>query len=325
MRILVAGGAGYIGSHTCKALARAGHTPIVYDNLSAGHEWAVKWGILERGDLNDSKLLADVFKRHRPEAVINFAGLIAVGESTKEPILYYRNNVAGMLTLLEVMREHDVSSIVFSSTCAIYGVPLQLPIVESSPQHPINPYGRSKLMGEHILRDACAAHGLGAVALRYFNAAGADAEGELGPDHDPVTHLIPLVLQAAAGLRREIAIFGADYETPDGTCVRDYVHVTDLAAAHVAALAVSKPGQFKSYNLGTGRGISVSEVVDAARRITGKPIAVNAAPRREGDAPLMVADASLAEAELKWHASHSAIENIIGTSWRWMTKHSPSR
>jgi UDP-arabinose 4-epimerase len=324
MRVLVAGGAGYIGSHTCKALAEAGHVPIVYDNLHTGHAWAVKWGVLERGDLNDAATLGAVFRKHRPEAIINFAGLINVGFSVKEPTLYYRVNVGGMLTLVETMQVHDVGSIVFSSSCATYGLPDRVPIVEDTRQSPINPYGRSKLMGEMILRDACAAHGLAAVALRYFNAAGADAAGELGEEHDPETHLIPLVLQAAAGQRPGISVFGNDYDTPDGTCIRDYIHVTDLAAAHVAALSACKAGKFAAYNLGTGNGASINEVIAQARIITGRTIAAVPAPRRDGDPPRLVADASLAATGLKWRPAHSDPENIIRTAWRWMVEHRES-
>ncbi len=211
MRVLVAGGAGYIGSHTCKALARAGHLPIVYDNLHTGHPWAVKWGPLVRGDINDPVALATAIREHRPEAIINFAALAYVGESMLEPTRYYRTNVGGMITLVEVMQSHGIGSIVFSSSCATYGIPERLPVVEGTSQRPINPYGRTKLMGEEILRDACAAHGLGAISLRYFNAAGADPERELGEEHDPETHLIPLVLQAAHGKRPSISVFGTDY------------------------------------------------------------------------------------------------------------------
>jgi UDP-arabinose 4-epimerase len=321
VRVLVAGGAGYIGSHTCKALALAGHTPIVYDNLRTGHAWAVKWGPLERGDLNDAAALGEAMRRHRPQAVINFAALAYVGESTREPTLYYRANVAGTITLLEAMRAHDVGSLVFSSSCATYGVPARLPIVETMPQAPINPYGRSKLMAEHILRDACAAHGLAAVALRYFNAAGADPEGDLGEEHDPEPHLIPLVLQAALGNRPKVAIFGTDYDTADGTCIRDYVHVSDLATAHVAALAACQEGRFSAYNLGTGQGASINDVIAKAREVTGRPIEAEAAARRAGDPPVLVADPSLARATLAWAPCHSDLGSIIGSTWSWMTKH----
>lgn len=321
MRVLVAGGAGYIGSHTCKALAQAGHVPIVYDNLHTGHAWAVKWGAFEQGDINDAAALTAAMRRHRPDAIINFAALAYVGESNKEPTLYYRNNVAGMLTLLEAMRANDVGTIVFSSSCATYGIPERLPIVEGLRQDPISPYGRSKLMGEHILRDACAAHGVAAIALRYFNAAGADADGEVGEEHDPETHLIPLVLQAAAGMRPDIAIFGTDYDTPDKTCIRDYVHVTDLAAAHVAALSACRAGQFAAYNLGAGHGVSINDVISRARAITGRPIAARAEARRPGDPPVLVADAALARQALDWKPGHSGLDNIVTTAWRWMTEH----
>ena len=321
MRVLVAGGAGYIGSHTCKALAEAGHVPIVYDNLHTGHEWAVKWGPFERGDLNDPAALGAAMRRHRPEAVVDFAALAYVGDSMKEPTQYYRANVAGTITLLEAMRTHDIGSIVFSSTCATYGVPASMPIVETMAQDPINAYGRSKRMAEEILRDACAAHGVGAIALRYFNAAGADPDGQLGEEHDPESHLIPLVLQTALGLRPSIAIFGTDYATPDGTCVRDYVHVSDLASAHVAALEACRAGRFAAYNLGTGHGASITEVVTRAREITGRPIRTEAAARRPGDPPVLVADASLALQALSWKASRSDLGHIIETAWRWMTTH----
>ncbi|HTR87567.1 MAG TPA: UDP-glucose 4-epimerase GalE [Reyranella sp.] len=320
MRVLVAGGAGYIGSHTCKALARAGHTPVVYDNLHTGHEWAVKWGPFERGDLNDKAALAATFAKHKPEAVINFAALAYVGESNSEPTLYYRNNVAGLIALIETMRAHDIGAMVFSSSCTVYGVPDKVPIVETARQEPISPYGRSKLMGEMILRDACAAHGLGAVALRYFNAAGADPEGELGEEHDPETHLIPLVLQAAQGTRPHISVFGSDYPTPDGTCIRDYIHVTDLATAHVAALSACTPGRFAAYNLGTGAGSSINEVVGLARQITRRTIVAKVEGRRPGDPPKLVADASSATTALGWRAQHSGLDEIVDTAWRWINE-----
>jgi UDP-arabinose 4-epimerase len=320
VRVLVAGGAGYIGSHTCKALARAGHLPIVYDNLHTGHAWAVKWGPLVRGDIDDPVALGAAIREHRPEAVINFAALAYVGESMVEPLRYYRANVAGMITLVEVMRKHDVGSLVFSSSCATYGVPDRLPVVEGMPQQPINTYGRTKLMGEQILRDACAAHGVGAMALRYFNAGGADPEGELGEEHDPETHIIPLVLQAAHGFRPDISIFGTDYDTPDGTCVRDYVHVTDLAAAHVAALAHCRPGSFQACNLGAGQGVSIAELIARTRLLTGREIRTVEAPRRAGDPPILVADVALARKILDWAPAHSSIDDIIRTAWTWMTE-----
>jgi len=321
LRVLVAGGAGYIGSHTCKVLAAAGHVPVVFDNLRSGHEWAVKWGPFERGDINDAQALADVLKRHRPEAVINFAALANVGDAERDPVGCYRINVGGLLTLIEAMGAHGVGRMVFSSSCGIYGAPATLPIVENLPQQPINAYGRSKQMGEQVLRDACAAHGLGAVALRYFNAAGADLEGETGEEHEPETHLIPLVLQAANGKRPHVAVFGSDYDTPDGTCVRDYVHVTDLATAHMAAVGACREGRFAAYNLGAGRGASVNEVIAKVREITQRHIVVKAEPRRPGDAPVLVADARLAQSALGWAPQHSDLDTMIGTAWRWMTEH----
>jgi UDP-arabinose 4-epimerase len=294
---------------------------VVYDNLTTGHAWTVKWGPLEQGNINDAAALADVMRRHRPQAIINFAALSNVGESAYEPTRYYRTNVAGMITLLEAMRAHDVGSIVYSSTCATYGVPASLPIVETMAQAPINPYGRSKLMAEETLRDACAAHGVGAIALRYFNASGADPDGELGEEHDPETHLIPLVLQAALGNRPRVAINGTDYDTADGTCIRDYVHVSDLAEAHVAAITACQASQFSAYNLGTGQGVSINQVIAKAREVTGRPIEAAAAARRPGDPPVLVADPSLAKEALSWAPRQSDLGNILGSAWAWMTEH----
>jgi UDP-arabinose 4-epimerase len=321
VRVLVTGGAGYIGSHTCKALAEAGHTPIVYDNLRTGHAWAVKWGPLEYGDINDLAGLSDAMRRHRPDAVINFAALAYVGESVTRPDFYYQTNVGGMNTLLQAMRFHDVNAIVLSSSCATYGVPARVPIGEDTPQNPINPYGRSKRMAEEIMCDVCAAYGLGGIALRYFNAAGADADGELGEEHEPETHLIPLVLQVAAGQRDHVSIFGTDYDTPDGTCIRDYVHVTDLASAHVAALSKCQPGGLSAFNLGTGHGSSIAEVVACARAVTGKTIVAQEGPRRPGDPPALVADAARAREVLGWNPAHSDLEKVIADAWAWMTIH----
>jgi UDP-arabinose 4-epimerase len=318
---LVTGGAGYIGSHTCKALAAAGHTPIVFDNLRTGHAWAVKWGPLEHGDINDLASLCDAMRRHRPDAVINFAALAYVGESATRPDFYYQTNVAGMITLLQAMRLHDVGAMVLSSSCATYGVPARIPIAEDTPQGPINVYGRSKRMAEEILRDVCSAYGLGGIALRYFNAAGADPDGDIGEEHDPETHLIPLVLQAAAGWRPQISVFGSDYDTPDGTCIRDYIHVADLATAHVAALSKCRPGEFSAYNLGTGRGSSIAEVIACARAVTGKAIVTRAEARRLGDPPALVADAALARKTFGWSPTHSDLENVIKDAWAWMTIH----
>ena len=285
--VLVTGGAGYIGSHACKALARAGYLPIVYDNLSYGHEWAVKWGPFQRGDILDRTRLDEVLAKYRPDAVMHFAAFAYVGESVTDPGKYYRNNVAGSLALLEAMRDFGIPRIVFSSSCATYGLPDRFPISEDAPQRPINPYGASKLMVERMLADFESAHGLVWTALRYFNAAGADADCEIGEEHDPETHLIPLVLDAASGRRPHVTIFGTDYDTPDGTCIRDYIHVTDLAEAHVLALQASEGGTSAAYNLGNGRGFSVREVINSVERVTGLnvPIHIGRAPcRRSADA-----------------------------------------
>ncbi len=323
--VLVTGGAGYIGSHTCKALARAGFTPVTYDNLVSGHRWAVRWGPLETGDILDSLRLSAVMKAYRPVAVIHFAAFAYVGESITEPAKYYRNNVAGSQVLLDVMRAHDVNQIVFSSSCATYGIPDRLPITEDTPQSPINPYGATKLMVERMLADYGAAYGLRSVALRYFNAAGADPDGDTGEDHDPETHLLPLVLETAAGLRPDFTIFGDDYATPDGTCIRDYVHVSDLAQAHVLALQLlGRGGDSARFNLGNGAGYSVAQIIETARRITGREIKVKHGPRRPGDPASLVADASKARADLGWQPKFPAIDDIVGSSWDWLLRHRQS-
>jgi UDP-arabinose 4-epimerase len=315
--ILVTGGAGYIGSHACKALAGAGHTPVTYDNLSRGFEHAVKWGPFERGDILDPEQLGAAIARHQPDAVIHFAAFAYVGESMEDPGLYFRNNVVGTLGLLDAMRAHGVSKIVFSSSCTTYGARSCDPITEDRPQAPVDPYGRSKWMVEQILRDYAHAYGLRAVALRYFNAAGADPDGEIGEDHDPEPHLIPVLLDAAAK-GAPFMINGDDYDTPDGTCVRDYVHVTDLADAHVLALASlgREPG-LTAYNLGTGRGFSIREIIDAASRRLDRRIEVNVGPRRPGDLDATTAVAGLAERELGWRPRLSNLDDIIDTAWRW--------
>ncbi|GAB4525285.1 MAG: UDP-glucose 4-epimerase GalE [Amphiplicatus sp.] len=317
--VLVTGGAGYIGSHAAKALAQAGYAPVVFDNLSRGHEWAVKWGPFIRGDLHDAAALDDVFERHRPQAVMHFAAFAYVGESMSDPYLYYRNNVGGTLSLLAAMRRAGCGKIVFSSTCATYGVPEKIPITEETPQNPVNPYGASKLMTERVLADADAAYGLKSVALRYFNAAGADPDGEIGEAHDPETHLIPLALEAAAGMREELRVFGDDYDTPDGSCVRDYIHVADLADAHVLALGWLLNGRpSRIFNLGNGRGFSVFEVLNAVERVTGRRPPYRIAARRAGDPPVLVADAGRAEAELGWRPARPALEAQIADAWRWL-------
>lgn len=322
MRVLVTGGAGYVGSHTCKALAAAGHQPIVYDNLRTGHRWAVQWGPFEHGDVLDTQRVAEAISRHDIEAVMHFAALAYVGESVREPLAYYETNVGGLLSVLKAMNTHGVDRLVFSSTCAVYGTPRTMPICEDLICDPINPYGRSKLMCEHILKDHSNAYEIGAVALRYFNAAGADAEGQIGEEHDPETHLIPLVLQAAAGFREGITIFGDDYETPDGTCVRDYIHVNDLARAHVAALDACRPGEFAAYNLGTGSGYSVQQIIDAARTVTNRSLHVSTGSRRPGDPPILIADPSRAADVLGWRARESDLQTIIESAWRWLVEFS---
>ena len=282
--VLVTGGAGYIGAHACKALARAGYTPITYDNMVYGHRSAVKWGPLEEGDITDCARLEAVMRKYTPKAVMHFAAYAYVGESVEKPSKYYRNNVAGTLTLLESMRNCGIDKIIFSSTCATYGMPEQIPIPEDHPQNPINPYGRSKLMIEWILKDFAAAYDMRYVSLRYFNAAGADPDAEIGEDHDPETHLIPLVLDVASGKRAQIEIFGTDYDTPDGTCIRDYIHVTDLADAHLLALEyLISGGNSDVFNLGNGNGFSVREVIATALKITGCDIPYLESDRRAGD------------------------------------------
>lgn len=319
--ILVTGGAGYIGSHACKALAAEGFLPIVIDNLCYGHREAVRWGPFEQGDIADRSWLDDVFERHRPLAVMHFAAFAYVGESVSNPGKYYRNNVVGTLTMLEAMRDHGVNTLVFSSTCATYGVPETVPIAESAPQAPINPYGMSKLMVEAMLSDFDRAHGLKSIALRYFNAAGADPECEIGERHDPETHLIPLALEAAAGKGAPLTVFGEDYPTADGTCIRDYIHVTDLAEAHVAALRALLAGaQSRAYNLGTGMGYSVRQVLETIEKVTGRPVPHDVGPRRPGDPAELVADPSAAGRDLGWSPRKSDLDSIVGTAWAWHCK-----
>lgn len=316
--VLVTGGAGYIGSHTCKALARAGYLPVSYDNLVYGHEWAVQWGPLVIGDIADRSRLDEVMVKYRPRAVLHFAAYAYVGESVDNPGKYYRNNVAGTLNLLEAMRDHGVNSMVFSSSCATYGIPREIPITEGHPQIPINPYGASKLMVEQMLRDFHGAHRINSISLRYFNAAGADSAGEIGEDHEPETHLVPLVLDVAIGQREAITIFGDDYDTPDGTCIRDYIHVSDLADAHTLALKLleAKSG-CDAYNLGNGQGVSVKEVIEMAREMTGREISVKIGPRRPGDPTRLVGDATKAKNKLGWRPNRADLKQIIGDAWKW--------
>lgn len=312
------GGAGYIGSHTCKALARAGYLPVTYDNLVYGHEWAVKWGPLERGDILDRSRLDDVIGHYRPSAIMHFAAFAYVGESVGDPGKYYRNNVTGSLILLEAARDAGIANLVFSSTCATYGTPERLPIVEEAPQNPINPYGASKLMVERILADFGAAHAIRSMALRYFNAAGADPDNEIGEDHDPETHLIPLVLDAVSGRRSNITVSGTDYDTRDGTCVRDYIHVADLADAHVKALEMPLAGAPSNvFNIGTAQGFSVREVIDTVTRIAGISVPVQMGSRRAGDPATLISDATKAQHVLGWEPRLKDLDQIISTAWAW--------
>ncbi|VTS05602.1 UDP-glucose 4-epimerase GalE [Tuwongella immobilis] len=321
MRILVTGGAGYIGSHTVRLLLQQGHSVVVYDNLQTGHRQAVPSGMLVVGDLNDSAMLDQALIQHRVEAVIHFAASAYVGESVQNPAKYYRNNVINTIQLLERMRLNGVQKLVFSSTVATFGVPDSLPITEDHPQAPINPYGRTKLMIEMALADYCQAYGIGHVILRYFNAAGASRDATLGEDHTPETHLIPLVLQTALGMRSHIDIFGTDYPTPDGTCIRDYVHVEDLASAHVLALEHLQPGSQRRYHLGSEHGSSIREIIAISERITGRRIPVREAPRRPGDPPALVASSAKIRRELGWSPEYRDIESILQTAWNWHRTH----
>ena len=285
--VLVTGGSGYIGSHTCKALSAAGFLPVAYDKLIYGHRYAVKWGPLEIGDIRDRARLDEILVKYQPVAVLHFAAFAYVGESVLEPGKYYMNNVAGTLELLEAMRARLIHSIVFSSTCATYGIPVEQPITEQMRQEPVNPYGRSKLMIERILADYSTAYGTRSVALRYFNACGADPNGETGEDHEPETHLIPRGLMAAAGEIPHLDLYGTDYDTPDGTCIRDYIHVSDLADAHVRALQyLIEGGKTTAFNLGTGHGFSVRNVIETIERVTGRKVPVKEMPQRPGDPPV---------------------------------------
>jgi UDP-arabinose 4-epimerase len=318
MRVLVTGGAGYIGSHTAKQLARSGYEPIVLDNLRHGHRRSVRWGPLIEMDLEDRQGLRQVFQTYQIGAVLHFAALAYVGESIHAPAEYFQNNVANTLNLLDAMRENGVDKIVFSSTCATYGNPEQLPISEIHTQVPVNPYGESKLMVERILNWYGRAYGLEWVALRYFNAAGADPEGEIGEVHLPETHLIPRAIAAAYGDCPALEVFGTDYETADGTAVRDYIHVTDLARAHVRALKwLKNGGSSMALNLGTGEGHSVQEVIAAIERIGGRQVPVKISPRRPGDPARLVADATLAARVLGWTPRHQSLDEIIATAWQW--------
>lgn len=315
--ILVIGGAGYIGSHTVRMLAEKGYNPVVFDNLSKGHREAVSAYPFELGDLGDKARLTEVFKKHAINAVMHFAAFIEVGESVKEPSKYYHNNVAQVLNLLDAMVENNIKHFVFSSTAATFGEPVRSTIDETHPQNPINPYGNTKLMVEKMLEDFDTAYGLKATALRYFNASGADDSGKIGESHSPETHLIPLVLQAAAGKRPSIKVFGTDYPTPDGTCVRDYIHVNDLARAHILALEkMMRENKSERFNLGSGSGFSVAELIKEAKKITGIDFKVETAPRRAGDPAVLVADSTKAQKVLGWKPQYN-LTRIIQTAWNW--------
>lgn len=316
--ILVIGGAGYIGSHMCKHLSKAGYHPIVLDNLVCGHEQAVRWGPFFKGSMDDAGLVRKLFSDYPIAAVMHFAAFCYVGESVVAPAKYYKNNVSSTIALLEVMIEEKIPNFIFSSSCATYGQPIELPIGEDHPLRPISPYGRTKLMVENVLEDYGRAYRLESISLRYFNAAGADSDGELGEDHDPETHLIPLVLQAALGQRPCVDIFGDDYATKDGTCIRDYIHVEDLCQAHLLGLERllnGLPGG--QYNLGNGKGYSVTEVVDVAREITGEPIPARVGQRREGDPAVLISTSEKAEEELGWRTKFPDLETIVETAWNW--------
>lgn len=316
-RVLVTGGAGFIGAHACKALAEVGALPVVYDNLSTGNVDSVRWGPLVRGDVRDRGALASALKQFRITTIMHFAASAYVGESVQNPALYYENNVGGMFALLDAARDADVGQIVFSSSCATYGVPAVLPIVETTPQAPVNPYGRTKLICEQMLRDYGAAYGIRHVALRYFNAAGADPEGQIGERHEPETHLLPLAMRAAAGML-PLNVLGHDYDTPDGTCIRDYVHVSDLARAHLLALRYLDRGQDSlAVNVGSGRGHSVMEVCDAIARVTGRRVPLRFCPRRAGDPPVLTSDPSMAARTLGFRTELSDIDTIVGHAAPW--------
>ena len=318
MTVLVTGGAGYIGSHAVKLLGQRGYQTVVYDNLIYGHREAAPRGDFIEGDLHDTARLVQVLKEHHITDVMHFAAFAYVGESVQDPLKYYANNVAGTLSLLQAMRAAGVQHLIFSSTCAVYGIPQYPVLTEEHPLCPINPYGESKLFVERILQASATAYGLRWISLRYFNAAGADPEGELGESHDPETHLIPLVLSVASGRRTDVAIFGTDYDTADGTCIRDYIHVNDLADAHILALqALDTDKAQTAYNLGNGTGYSVRQVIETAEHVTGRPIATRIAPRRAGDPSCLVAAADKIRAALGWQPRYTDLPTIITTAWHW--------
>jgi len=319
--VLVTGGAGYIGSHACKALSRAGCDVVVYDNLSSGHRDSVRYGEFVHGDIADVVAVREAIRRHRVTSVMHFAALLDVAESVREPVRYYRNNVAGTLGVLEAMAAEHVQFFVFSSTCATFGEPVETPISETHPQRPINAYGETKLAIERALPHFERAHGIRSMILRYFNAAGADPEGELGEDHSPEIHIIPRTIEAALG-GPGVSIFGDDYPTPDGTCLRDYIHVTDLADAHVKALeAVAETGRSGAYNLGTGHPHSVREVIHSVERVSGRKVDAALAPRRAGDPAVLFAAPQKAKAELRWQPRFTDLDDIVRSAWDWFQTH----
>lgn len=321
MRILVTGGAGYIGSHAVKALGKAGHEICVFDNLSTGHEWAVLSGKLVKGDLEDRAAIEKVLEEFKPEAVVHFAAFIQVEESVREPLKYYRNNVANTLNLLEAMRANGVGNLIYSSTAAVYGIPEKIPVSETTPMLPINPYGMTKVMIEHVLADLTAATDFRYVALRYFNVAGADSGGQLGQAYKEATHLITRALKTALGEYPKLYVYGTDYPTPDGTCIRDYIHVDDLADAHVKALDhLCRTGQSAVMNCGYGSGFSVKEVVETAKRVTGIDLPVEETGRRAGDPPALVADSSKLMQTTGWKPKYNDLAYIIKTAWEWEKK-----
>lgn len=321
MRILVTGGAGYIGSHAVRLFQARGHQVWVYDNLSMGHRAAAPAERLIVGDLNEVPKFDQALVEHRIEAVVHFAAFSFVGESVRDPAKYYQNNLVNTLGLMECLRRHGIGRIVFSSTAATYGIPQRVPIVEEEPQRPINPYGQAKLMVETALADYAAAYGFGYATLRYFNAAGASPDGTIGEDHDPETHLIPLAIQAAMGQRPQLEVFGTDYPTPDGTCIRDYIHVDDLAEAHLLALERLESGKGLRYNLGIGRGYSVREVIRTVEEVSGKAVPVKEGPRRAGDPPQLVAASDKVQRELGWRPRYPELRGIVETAWKWHSTH----
>ena len=321
MNVLLTGGAGYIGSHIVRALKKAGHKCVVFDNLCKGHPEALGDTILVEADIRDTETLADTMRKYEIEAVINLAAFIEAGESVTDPEKYYQNNTILGFALLNTMRDCGVKTLVFSSTAAVYGTPKHVPIKEDDILAPINPYGASKLCVEYMIESYANAYDIGCVALRYFNVAGADPSGDIGEDHSPESHLIPLILQVAMGKREKIYIFGDDYDTPDGTCIRDYIHVCDLANAHVLALETAERGTKKIFNLGNGNGFSVRDVIETCRKVTGHPIPAELAERRPGDPDSLVASSEKAIEEMKWRPQYPELEDIVTDAWRWHNSH----